>query len=125
PKAYEDGQPPNGTGFVHRGVAAWRDAADGDKLRIFINSRYHLICLDGATGTPVDSFGTHGVFDLSKGLVWEINKTHYTNTSPPRPASASGTRSSCITASGTTTTRRRRTWSQSTSTAAPSTPSCS
>src|SRR5262245_58077217 len=24
PKAYEDGQPPNGTGFVHRGVAAWR-----------------------------------------------------------------------------------------------------
>src|SRR3989442_3759389 len=27
PKAYEDGQPPNGTGFVHRGVAAWRDRA--------------------------------------------------------------------------------------------------
>jgi len=83
PKAYEDGQPPNGTGFVHRGVAAWRDAADGNKLRIFINSRYHLICLDAATGRPVESFGTHGMFDLSKGLVWEINKTHYTNTSPP------------------------------------------
>ena len=30
PKAYEDGQPPNGTGFVHRGVAAWRD---GDGAR--------------------------------------------------------------------------------------------
>jgi quinoprotein glucose dehydrogenase len=83
PKAYEDGQPPNGTGFVHRGVAAWRDGADGNKLRIFINSRYHLICLDAATGRPVESFGTHGMFDLSKGLVWEINKTHYTNTSPP------------------------------------------
>ena len=83
PKAYEDGQPPNGTGFVHRGVAAWRDSADGNKLRIFINSRYRLFCLDAATGRPVDSFGTHGVFDLSKGLVWEINKTHYTNTSPP------------------------------------------
>jgi quinoprotein glucose dehydrogenase len=83
PKAYEDGQPPNGTGFVHRGVAAWRDSADGNKLRIFLNSRYHLICLDAATGRLVDSFGTHGVFDLSKGLVWEINKTHYTNTSPP------------------------------------------
>ena len=83
PKAYEDGQPPNGTGFVHRGVAAWRDSADGNKLRIFINSRYHLICLDAVTGRLVDSFGTHGVFDLSKGLVWEINKTHYTNTSPP------------------------------------------
>ncbi|MCU1385726.1 MAG: Quinoprotein glucose dehydrogenase [Acidobacteria bacterium] len=83
PKAYEDGQPPNGTGFVHRGVAAWRDSADGNRLRIFINSRYHLICLDAATGHLVDAFGTHGVFDLSKGLVWEINKTHYTNTSPP------------------------------------------
>ena len=52
PKAYEDGQPPNGTGFVHRGVAAWRDSADGNKLRIFINSRYRLICLDAATGRP-------------------------------------------------------------------------
>ncbi len=30
PKAYEDGQPPNGTGFVHRGVAAWRDTANGN-----------------------------------------------------------------------------------------------
>jgi quinoprotein glucose dehydrogenase len=25
PKAYEDGQPPNGQGFAHRGVVAWRD----------------------------------------------------------------------------------------------------
>src|SRR5713226_344249 len=83
PKAYEDGQPPNGTGFVHRGVAAWRDTANGNKLRIFINSRYRLICLDAATGTPIESFGTRGVVDLSRGLVWEINKKHYTNTSPP------------------------------------------
>jgi glucose dehydrogenase len=83
PKAYEDGQPPNGTGFVHRGVAAWRDSTNGNGLRIFINSRYRLICLDASTGKPVDSFGTHGAVDLSKGLVWEINKIHYTNTSPP------------------------------------------
>ncbi len=83
PKAYEDGQPPNGTGFVHRGVAAWRDAAHGNKLRIFMNSRYHLICLDAATGRPVESFGDRGTIDLSKGLVWEINRKHYTNTSPP------------------------------------------
>src|SRR6266705_2622642 len=83
PKAYEDGQPPNGTGFVHRGVAAWRDRAAGNKLRIFMNSRYRLICLDAATGRPVESFGTRGIVDLSRGLVWEINKTHYTNTSPP------------------------------------------
>ena len=83
PRAYEDGQPPNGTGFVHRGVAAWRDSAAGGALRIFINSRYRLFCLDAGTGRPVESFGTHGVADLSKGLVWEINKRHYTNTSPP------------------------------------------
>jgi quinoprotein glucose dehydrogenase len=83
PKAYEDGQPPNGTGFVHRGVAAWRDAADGNKLRIFVNSRYRLFALDAATGQPVDTFGSHGAIDLSAGLVWAINKKHYTNTSPP------------------------------------------
>jgi glucose dehydrogenase len=80
PKAYEDGQPPNGTGYVHRGVAAWRD---GDKLRIFLNSRYRLICLDAKTGVPVETFGEHGAIDLSRGLIWEINKKHYTNTSPP------------------------------------------
>ncbi len=80
PKAYEDGQPPNGTGFVHRGVAAWRDKG---KLRIFMNSRYRLICLDAETGLPVESFGDRGVVDTSRGLVWEINKKHYTQTSPP------------------------------------------
>jgi len=83
PKTYADGQPPNGTGYVHRGVAAWRDRTNGNALRIFINSRYRLICLDAASGKLVDTFGTHGMVDLSKGLVWEINKLHYTNTSPP------------------------------------------
>jgi hypothetical protein len=29
PKAYVDGQVPNGTGFVHRGVGAWRDPKNG------------------------------------------------------------------------------------------------
>ena len=83
PKPYEDGQPPNGTGFVHRGVAAWRDSANGNALRIFINSRYRLFAIDAKTGRPVESFGSHGAIDLSEGLVWAINKKHYTNTSPP------------------------------------------
>ena len=82
PKAYEDGQPPNGTGFVHRGVAAWRDSTNG-KLRIFINSRYRLLCLDAATGQLVATFGDGGAIDLTRGLAWDINKKHYTNTSPP------------------------------------------
>ena len=82
PKAYEDGQPPNGTGFAHRGVAAWRDSSSG-QLRIFLNSRYKLIQLDAKTGQPVDGFGKGGIVDLSEGLVWAINRKHYTNTSPP------------------------------------------
>ena len=80
PKAYEDGQPPNGTGFVHRGVAAWRD---GGRLRIFLNSRYRLFALDARTGEPVSSFGDKGIVDLTQGLRWPVNKQHYTNTSPP------------------------------------------
>jgi quinoprotein glucose dehydrogenase len=80
PQAYADGQPPNGTGLVHRGVAAWRD---GGKLRIFMNSRSRLICLDAATGAPVDTFGEHGVVDLTKGLRWSVDPKRYTNTSPP------------------------------------------
>ncbi len=82
PKAYVDGQVPNGTGFVHRGVAAWRDKQNGNKLRLIMNSRYRLIQLDAATGKPVQSFGDNGVVDLTKGLLWEINPKHYTNTSP-------------------------------------------
>ena len=82
PKAYEDGQVPNGTGFVHRGVVLWRDGVSG-RLRVFMNSRYHLISLDADTGKPVQSFGDNGVVNLAHGLVWEINPKHYTNTSPP------------------------------------------
>jgi len=88
PKAYEDGQPPNGQGFAHRGVVAWRDpstaiGAGASNLRIFLNARYKLIQLDAKTGQPVDGFGKGGTVDLSEGLVWAINKKHYTNTSPP------------------------------------------
>ncbi|MBY0496973.1 MAG: pyrroloquinoline quinone-dependent dehydrogenase [Cyanobacteria bacterium] len=79
-KAYEDGQPANGTGYVHRGIVAWRDRGE---RRIFLNARHRLIQLDAKTGTPVSTFGTNGIVDLSEGLVWAINKKHYTNTSPP------------------------------------------
>ncbi len=82
PKPYEDGQPPNGSGFVHRGVGAWRDTASG-ALRIFINSRYRLISLDAKTGRLVEGFGAGGVVDLTRGLSRAVNPKHYTNTSPP------------------------------------------
>jgi quinoprotein glucose dehydrogenase len=57
PKAYRDGQVPNGTGFVHRGVGAWRDSRTG-KLRLLMNSRYRLIQLDAETGIPVAALAT-------------------------------------------------------------------
>jgi len=82
PKAYVAGQVPNGTGFVHRGVAAWRDPQT-KALRILINSRSHLIELDAKTGLPVAQFGHEGVVDLLDGLQWPVNPKHYTNTSPP------------------------------------------
>ncbi len=82
PKAYADGQPPNGMGFVHRGVAVWRDTRTG-ALRVLMNSRYRLIELDAKTGRPVPGFGNGGVVDLLDGLQWPVNPKHYTNTSPP------------------------------------------
>jgi quinoprotein glucose dehydrogenase len=80
PHAYEAGQPPNGMGFVHRGIAAW---SDGRERRIFLNSRWRLIALDAATGKPVPSFGRNGEVDLTANLIRPVNRLHYTNTSPP------------------------------------------
>ena len=99
PKAYEDGQPPNGTGFVHRGVAHWAPPASVGRSsaadlgpapsttamqpRILLASRWKLIALDAKTGEPITSFGDRGVVDLTQGLRREVNRKHYTNTSPP------------------------------------------
>jgi quinoprotein glucose dehydrogenase len=80
PGAYVFGQPSNGTGFVHRGVATW---SDGRERRIFMNSRWRLVALDAATGKPIRSFGDTGVVDLTALLRRPVNKLHYTNTSPP------------------------------------------
>jgi quinoprotein glucose dehydrogenase len=80
PRAYAAGQPSNGTGFVHRGVATW---TDGRERRVFINSRWRLIALDARTGRPIPTFGTGGEVDLIKGLSRPVKKEHYTNTSPP------------------------------------------
>lgn len=80
PRAYAAGQPSNGTGFVHRGVAMW---TDGQERRIFINSRWRLFALDAATGRPIPTFGTNGEVNLVDGLERPVNQLHYTNTSPP------------------------------------------
>ncbi len=74
------GQPSNGTGFVHRGVATW---TNGKERRVFINSRWRLIALDASTGKPIPSFGANGEVDLTAHLSRPVRKEHYTNTSPP------------------------------------------
>ncbi len=66
--------------FRHRGVATW---TDGRERRIFINSRWRLIALDARTGAPIPTFGTGGEIDLTEDLIWEVNRLHYMNTSPP------------------------------------------
>ena len=80
PGAYRVGQPSNGTGFVHRGVATW---TDGRQRRVFLNSRWRLIALDAKTGSPVPGFGEQGEVDLTKTLRRPVKHIHYTNTSPP------------------------------------------
>ena len=80
PQATALGQPSNGTGFVHRGVATW---SDGKERRILIASRWKLVALDAATGKPIASFGTNGEVDLTANILWSVDKRHYTNTSPP------------------------------------------
>jgi quinoprotein glucose dehydrogenase len=80
PGAYRFGQPSNGTGFVHRGVALWSDARE---RRVFMNSRWRLIALDARTGKPIPTFGENGEVKLTRDLLWPVNDLHYTNTSPP------------------------------------------
>ena len=80
PEVWRMGQPSNGTGFVHRGVATWSSAQE---RRIFINARYRLIALDAATGRVIPSFGANGEVDLTAQLRRPTNRAHYTNTSPP------------------------------------------
>jgi quinoprotein glucose dehydrogenase len=80
PGTIEWGQPPNGTGFVHRGVAVWTGL---EGRRVFLNTRWRLIAIDAATGRPIQDFGRSGEIDLTEHLQWPVNRLHYTQTSPP------------------------------------------
>src|SRR5712671_5554128 len=64
-EAYKLGQVLSGSGWKLRGTAFWRD---GNKLRIFLNSRNRLFCLDAQTGKPVPTFGNNGFVSLTEGL---------------------------------------------------------
>ena len=74
-----------GTGFKHRAPALWRDAQNGNKLRVLLNTRNQLFSLDAATGKPVVSFGNKGVVSLTDGYPRPISDIRHVNHggSPP------------------------------------------
>ena len=74
-----------GTGFKHRAPALWRDAQNGNKLRVLLNTRNQLFSLDAATGKPVVSFGNQGVVSLTDGYPRPISDIRHVNHggSPP------------------------------------------
>jgi quinoprotein glucose dehydrogenase len=79
-QAHKLGQIP-GTGFKHRGAAIWRS---GSLVRVFINARDRLYCLDARTGKPVATFGQSGSVSLVTAFPRPIADTRQvTAGSPP------------------------------------------
>jgi quinoprotein glucose dehydrogenase len=74
-----------GTGFKHRAPALWRDARDGNRLRVLLNTRNQLFNLDAQTGRPVASFGVNGVVSLTDAYPRPISDVRHVNhgASPP------------------------------------------
>lgn len=68
---------------VSRGVMHWQ-STDGADQRILFTAGAYLYALDAKTGQPVDSFGTGGKVELSKGLDRDIGEASIYATSPGR-----------------------------------------
>src|SRR5215203_1440226 len=79
-EAYKLGQILSASGWKLRGTAFWRD---GNKLRVFLNSRHRMFSLEAEDGRPVRSFGNAGVVSLTEGLPRIADVTHATQSSPP------------------------------------------
>jgi len=81
PGAHKLGMPTN-NGWLHRGVAYWRDGAD--ERVVMLTGHAFMIALDAKTGRPVESFGDKGWVDLSQDLGRPVAaRWHYGHTSPP------------------------------------------
>src|SRR2546422_627726 len=66
PKSYEKGTTTMSARWNQRGVAYW---TDGSEERIFWGTGDgYLVGVDGKTGQPVESFGSHGRVDLMSDL---------------------------------------------------------
>src|SRR5919197_12995 len=76
-EAYKLGQILSGSGWKLRGTAFWRD---GNKLRVFLNSRYRMFSLEAEDGRPVRSSGHANVWapmalDQVRGLLYVPTST--------------------------------------------------
>jgi quinoprotein glucose dehydrogenase len=81
PGVHKHGLPAN-NGWLHRGVAYWRDG--NDERVIMLTAHAFMIALNAKTGRPVPSFGEAGWVDLSRDLGRPVYKRSlYSNTSPP------------------------------------------
>src|SRR5262245_19387756 len=81
PGSYKFGMPTN-LGWIHRGVAYWRDGAD--ERIVMLTGHAFLIALDAKTGRPLEDFGTKGLVDLAEGLARPApSRRLYGHTSPP------------------------------------------
>ena len=82
PKVYDNGLGiPANDGWLHRGVAYWRD---GDDERVVILTAFaYMIALDAKTGQPIPTFGTNGKVDLAEGMRRPVDRDYYTMSSPP------------------------------------------
>jgi len=78
-EAYRLGPIP-ASGYKHRGGAFWKD---GNKLRVFVNTRNRLFSLDALTGKLVDSFGDNGSISLTDQYPRPIDARHVNQGSPP------------------------------------------
>ena len=81
PGAWKLGMPTN-NGWLHRGVAYWRDGED--ERVIMLTGHASMIALNARTGRPIDTFGDRGSVDLVAGLRRPAApRWIYGNTSPP------------------------------------------
>src|SRR6266545_2887273 len=81
PGSHKLGMPTN-LGWLHRGVAYWRDGAD--ERIVMLTGHAFMFAIDAKTGRPVESFGDKGQVDLTEGLGRPIPyRWLYGHTSPP------------------------------------------
>jgi quinoprotein glucose dehydrogenase len=80
PGEWKLGMPTN-NGWLHRGVAYWRDGAD--ERVIMLTAHATMFALDARTGRPIPTFGDTGAVDLVRGRRPASIRWFHGNTSPP------------------------------------------